>query len=200
MIEFESIAWENNELLVGIDEAGRGPMAGPCVVCGVVFPQGYLNPEINDSKKLSERKRQDLVDVIYNDALNVELIVVDVETIDEKNIYQATKDAMIAIAKKSIAKVVVTDAMPFQLSEKDVQSVVKADQKSISVAAASIIAKTTRDQLMVEYDRKYPAYGFAKHKGYGTKQHKEAIIKFGRCPIHRTSFRFKDEHQISLDI
>ena len=200
MIEFEEKLWSEDRLLLGIDEAGRGPMAGPCIVCGIVFPKGYQNDLIDDSKKLSDKKRRELVDQITKDALILEIVEISVAEIDEKNIYQATKDAMAAIAQKLDVDYVITDAMPLDIENKEINSLVKADQKSITVAAASIIAKTCRDDIMIAYDELYPEYGFAQHKGYGTKMHKEAILKHGRCPIHRKSFRFKDEHQVSFDI
>ena len=200
MREFEEIQWQEEKLLLGIDEAGRGPMAGPCIVCGVVLPKGYENPDIDDSKKLSEKKRLELYKQIIDDALHVKLIEISVKEIDEKNIYQATKDAMKRISETLDVDYVITDAMPFEVKGKTINSMVKADQKSISVAAASIVAKTYRDNIMVQYDSEYPEYGFAQHKGYGTKKHKEAILEYGRCAIHRSSFRFKDEDQVSLDI
>ena len=198
--EYEIKAWKNQKLVLGIDEAGRGPMAGPCVVCGVVFPIGYENELINDSKQLSQTKRESLVEIIKRDALAYEIKIVSVEAIDELNIYQATKLAMMNIAHKMQPDLVLTDAMPFELEDKEVISIVKGDQLSISIAAASILAKTKRDEIMFEFDALYPEYGFKDHKGYGTKKHKEAILKYGRTPIHRKSFRFKDEGQISLDI
>ncbi|NMB17855.1 MAG: ribonuclease HII [Erysipelothrix sp.] len=198
--EYEIKAWKNQKLVLGIDEAGRGPMAGPCVVCGVVFPIGYENELINDSKQLSQTKRESLVEIIKRDALAYEIKIVSVEAIDELNIYQATKLAMMNIAQKMQPDLVLTDAMPFELEDKEVISIVKGDQLSISIAAASILAKTKRDEIMFEFDALYPEYGFKDHKGYGTKKHKEAILKYGRTPIHRKSFRFKDEGQISLDI
>lgn len=200
MREFEEIQWQEEKFLLGIDEAGRGPMAGPCIVCGVVLPKGYENPDIDDSKKLSEKKRLELYKQIIADALHVKLIEIPVKEIDEKNIYQATKDAMKRISETLDVDYVITDAMPFEVKGKTINSMVKADQKSISVAAASIVAKTYRDNIMVQYDKEYPEYGFAQHKGYGTKKHKEAILEYGRCAIHRSSFRFKDEDQVSLDI
>lgn len=200
MRHYEIQQWEKDKHLLGIDEAGRGPMAGPCVVCGVVLPKGYENSEIDDSKKLSEKKRLALYKQIVEDALHVKIIEISVAEIDEKNIYQATKDAMKRISESLDVDYVITDAMPFTVENKTINAMVKADQKSISVAAASIVAKTYRDLKMIEYDKEFPEYGFAQHKGYGTKKHKEAILEYGRCSIHRNSFRFKDEAQVSLDI
>lgn len=200
LIAYEKNYWEQELLVVGLDEAGRGPMAGPCVVAGVVFPLGFYHEEINDSKKLSDQKRRDLVSLIKENALWYDIYVVDIAMIERYNIYQATKLAMEALSKKSKAKVALTDALPIQVFGVKNESIIKGDQKSISIAAASILAKTYRDDLMIEYDALYPEYGFKNHKGYATKAHKEAILKYGRCPIHRPSFRFKDEDQISLDI
>lgn len=198
--EFESKYWCKNELVVGIDEAGRGPMAGPCVVAGVVFPVGFDHDLINDSKKLSPKKRDELCELIKDNALWYAIEVVDVEAIDSHNIYRATQMGMELITNTSPAAVSLTDAMPLTEVEIPFESIVKGDQRSISIAAASILAKTYRDELMVEYDKIYPEYGFAQHKGYGTAKHKEAILTYGRCPIHRKTFTFKDEFQISLDI
>ncbi|RNM29059.1 ribonuclease HII [Erysipelothrix rhusiopathiae] len=198
--EFEVNYWEQGKLVVGIDEAGRGPMAGPCVVSGVIFPKGYYDARINDSKQLSEKQRDELVSIIELNALWTFTEIIPVDIIDRDNIYRATQNAMKKIAIESKADIVLTDAMPFDDIAIPVEAIVKGDARSLSIAAASILAKTVRDGLMKVYDLEFPEYGFAKHKGYGTKQHKEAILKFGRCPIHRKSFRFKDETQISFDI
>lgn len=191
--EFESVYWKDNLDVLGLDEAGRGPMAGPLLVAGVIFPKGYNNPNINDSKKLSEKKRQELVEVILKDALYTDIEIVSVDTIDTLNIYAATKQAMIDIAKRAPQSIVLSDALPFEIDDKEVISVIKGDTRSLSIAAASILAKTKRDEIMIELDAIYPEYGFKNHKGYGTKKHKEAILKYGRLDIHRKSFRFKEE-------
>lgn len=198
--EFEVNYWEQGKLVVGIDEAGRGPMAGPCVVSGVIFPKGYYDARINDSKQLSEKQRDELVSIVESNALWTFTEIIPVDIIDRDNIYRATQNAMKKIANESKADIVLTDAMPLDDIAIPVEAIVKGDARSLSIAAASILAKTVRDGLMKVYDLEFPEYGFAKHKGYGTKQHKEAILKFGRCPIHRKSFRFKDETQISFDI
>ncbi|WP_323615968.1 ribonuclease HII [Erysipelothrix rhusiopathiae] len=198
--EFEVNYWEQGKLVVGIDEAGRGPMAGPCVVSGVIFPKGYYDARINDSKQLSEKQRDELVSIIESNALWTFTEIIPVDIIDRDNIYRATQNAMKKIAIESKADIVLTDAMPLDDITIPVEAIVKGDARSLSIATASILAKTVRDGLMKVYDLEFPEYGFAKHKGYGTKQHKEAILKFGRCPIHRKSFRFKDETQISFDI
>lgn len=198
--EFEKTYWDKLELVLGIDEAGRGPMAGPLVVSGVIFPINYDHPLINDSKKLTEKQRVSLALEIQSSAIWTKTIVVSPEEIDSSNIYKETQEAMTKIANESIAQMVLSDAMPLPNCDKSYLSIIKGDQRSISIAAASILAKTKRDELMIAYDAVYPEYGFKSHKGYGTKKHKEAILKFGRCKIHRQTFRFKDENQISSDI
>lgn len=198
--EFERPNWEQGHVVVGIDEAGRGPMAGPCMVAAVVFPKGFQDGRINDSKKLSPKKRAELVNLIQTNALWYQVDVIDVETIDRVNIYRAVQESMQRLAKQAPAQIVLTDAMPLPDINKEVHAIVKGDARSISIAAASILAKTCRDQVMIELDAKYPEYGFKNHMGYGTKAHKEAILKYGRTSEHRKSFKFKDETQISFDI
>lgn len=185
---WEKEAWNKEQCVVGIDEAGRGPIAGPLVVAGVVFPPFYENNEIYDSKKLSEKKREQLYQVIMEEALEFQIKVVSEKEVDEYNIYRATQLAMHTIAESLSAHIVVTDAMPLPDCSKVVYPVVKGDQKSISVAAASILAKVTRDHIMVELDKLYPEYGFAKHKGYPTKAHLEALEKYGVLDCHRKSY------------
>lgn len=199
--EFEKKYWSDHKLVCGIDEAGRGPMAGPLIVCGVVFPIGFDHPDINDSKTLSESRRNALASLIYEQALRYEVVEVDVETIDRKNIYRATQDAMAYIATKLHADITLTDAMPLPNVEgHNVVDVIKGDQRSLSIAAASILAKTIRDAKMKQLAQVYPEYGFDQHKGYGTKKHREAIERYGRTPHHRKTFRFKDEDQLKLDV
>ena len=186
--EYEKLAWEKGLTVVGIDEAGRGPLAGPLVVAGVVFPVGYDSGEINDSKQLSEKKREQLYDIIVRDALFYQIEIVEPEEIDRINILEADRAAMTRIALKAPTDIVLTDAVDLYI-KKSVTSLIKGDTLSCSIAAGSILAKVTRDRLMYEYDKLYPEYGFAKHKGYGTKAHMEALQKYGACPIHRRSFR-----------
>ena len=178
------------EYICGIDEAGRGPLAGPVVAGAVVLPKGSRILYINDSKKLSEKKREELFDVINKEALSIGVGIVNAERIDEINILQATYEAMrMAIHNLSVTPdILLNDAVT--IPQVDIQQVpiVKGDAKSISIGAASIIAKVTRDHMMYEYDKLYPEYGFAKHKGYGTKQHTDAILEHGPCPIHRFTF------------
>ncbi|MDQ0362942.1 ribonuclease HII [Breznakia pachnodae] len=176
-------------VILGIDEAGRGPLAGPLVVAGVCFPKGYTHEEIYDSKKISEKKRELLYDVILEESIYHKILIIDEEVIDKLNIYQATKKAMMDIANDcEMADVVLSDAMPFEIEGKIVEPLVKGDQKSVNIAAASILAKVTRDRIMCEFDKQYPEYGFAKHKGYPTKQHLEALKQYGVLEIHRKSF------------
>lgn len=199
---YELEAWSKNQVVLGLDEAGRGPMAGPLLVAGVVFPKGFHHEAINDSKKLSEKKRLELEELIKSEAVWYWIETISVEAIDELNIYQATRLGMQKIADEAPADLILSDAMPLEAkdSKKTYLSLIKGDQKSISIAAASILAKNARDRIMIEYDALYPEYGFARHKGYGTQAHKEAVLKHGRLAIHRNSFRFKDEDQISFDI
>ena len=176
--------------ICGIDEVGRGPLAGPVVAGAVILPKDCDILYLNDSKQLSEKKREELYALIMEKALATGLGVVSPERIDEINILQATYEAMRqAIGKlKRQPQLLLNDAVTIPgVSIKQVP-IIKGDAKSISIAAASIIAKVTRDRMMVEYDRTYPQYGFASNKGYGAKAHIEAIKKFGPTPIHRRSF------------
>ena len=180
--------WDQNQSVLGMDEAGRGPIAGPLMVAGVIFPKGYQNALIDDSKKLSEKKREELFKTIIQDALYYQILVVDEKTIDRKNIYRATQDAMMEIANKVQCDFVLSDAMPLPDIDKPYQAIVKGDQKSLSIAAASILAKATRDRWMKKLDEMYPQYGLAKHKGYPTKAHIEALNKYGLQDFYRRSY------------
>ena len=184
---YENTYWPQRILIAGIDEAGRGPLAGPLSVAGVVLPCGYENSEIYDSKSLSEKKRNELYDVILRNALWYEIIEVSEEEIDRHNILEADRLAMKKIAMDSPADIILTDAMKLGI-EKTTVDLIKGDQKSVSIAAASILAKVTRDRIMERYDEIYPQYGFARNKGYPTKAHMEAIEKYGIVKIHRRSF------------
>ena len=195
---YENQYWQNNTLIVGIDEAGRGPLAGPLSVAGVVFPIGYKNDDIYDSKSISEKKRNELFDIIIKDALWYEIIQVDEKTIDRYNILEADRMAMRKIALDSQKDVVLTDAMKLGI-DRVVIDLVKGDQKSMSIAAASILAKVTRDRIMEMYDGMYPEYGLKKNKGYPTKAHMEAIDLYGITPIHRLSFGPVKAKQLSFD-
>ena len=177
-------------LVAGVDEAGRGPLAGPVAVAAVILPQEAHLPRINDSKKLSAAVREELFTQIVAIAISYYVALIDAETIDRMNILQATRMGMYeAIAALTPAPdEVLVDAVELPKLSMPSQSIIKGDAKSVSIAAASILAKVTRDHLMEQYDTEYPHYGFAKHKGYGTQEHIDAIRKYGVCPIHRKSF------------
>lgn len=188
------------KLIVGVDEAGRGPLAGPVVAAAVIFARAYNNKEINDSKQLSAKKREKLFDEIYQNAIAVGVGIVDAAKIDEINIYEATKVAMKEAINnlKHDYDLILTDAMKLIGLGKPVIDIIKGDAKALPIAAASIIAKVTRDKLMNELDNKYPNYGFKKHKGYGTKLHLDALDKFGPIKgIHRFSYKpvYKSLHK-----
>ena len=176
----------------GTDEAGRGPLVGPVVCACVVFQKDYVNDEINDSKKLTEKKRERLYDIIMKDALSVGVSIIPPKVIDEINILEASrlgmKNAYIEANKKIKIDVLLTDYMDIDL-DIPVEKIVKGDSKSISIAAASIIAKVTRDRILNELDEKYPMYGYKKHKGYPTKAHLEAIKKYGITEEYRKSYK-----------
>ena len=186
--EYENKYWTERKLVIGIDEAGRGPLAGPLVVAGVVFPIGYDTGEIYDSKKLSAKKRDELYDLILKDALYYNIQIVNEKTIDELNILQATRSAMTKIAIDAPVEVVLTDAMKLYI-DKEVIDIVKGDQKSGSIAAGSILAKVTRDRIMEELDKVYPQYNFKKNKGYPTADHLAVLKQYGPTKIHRFSYR-----------
>lgn len=177
--------------VAGVDEAGRGPLAGPVCVAAVIMSneQEKLIDGINDSKKLTEKKREQLYDKIINSALAYNIVLVDEKVIDSINILNATKQGMKQAVEGLQIKpeVVLIDAVPLQL-ECETESIIKGDAKSYNIAAASILAKVTRDRLMLELDEKYPEYNFKKHKGYGTKEHINNLKKYGKCEIHRNSF------------
>jgi ribonuclease HII len=177
-----------NQVILGIDEAGRGPLAGPCIVCGVILPLGYTHPLIYDSKALSPKQRNLCFNDILRDALWIHIVAINPSMIDSLNIYQATKRANAMIIEQSQADCALTDAMPIQQAKIPVYDFIKGDQRSITIAAASIIAKVTRDAIMETYDTLYPEYGFKQHKGYPTKQHRDALTKYGITPIHRLSY------------
>lgn len=186
--EFENKYWSINKLVMGIDEAGRGPLCGPLCVACCILPVGYSNDLINDSKKLSEKKREALFEVIKNDALFYDVKIVSPKEIDELNIYAATKKAMSELALEKDVEVVLTDAMPIEDNPK-VIPIIKGDAKSISIAAASILAKVTRDHIMYEIDKLYPEYEYRKHKGYPTKRHIELMNEYGVFDIYRFSYK-----------
>ncbi len=174
----------------GIDEVGRGPFAGPVTAAAVILPKNQPILYLNDSKKLSEKKREELYDVIMERAVAVGIGMADPERIDEINILQATYEAMrMAIEKLAIEPdILLNDAVTIPEVGIPQVPIIKGDAKSVSIAAASIIAKVTRDRLMKEYDSEYPGYDFASNKGYGTKAHIEGLKRLGPCAIHRKSF------------
>lgn len=176
--------------ICGIDEVGRGPLAGPVVAGAVILPKNCDILYINDSKQLSEKKREELYDIIMEKAVAAAVGYSSVERIDEINILQATYEAMRdAISKLPVSPdILLNDAVTIPQIEIPQVPIIKGDAKSISIGAASIIAKVTRDRLMVEYDSIFPEYGFASNKGYGSAAHIEAIKRIGPCPIHRRTF------------
>jgi ribonuclease HII len=202
MDTFEKIAYqEGYQLVAGIDEAGRGPLAGPVVAAAVILPPGYLNSEINDSKKLSAGKREELYEIISNEAVAIGMMVVDADTIDRVNILQATlqamRDAVLELpTSPDFLLIDGNQRIPILTPQKPI---VKGDSLSISIAAASIIAKVSRDRIMEMYHRQFPQYNFQQNKGYGTKEHLEAIKQFGICKIHRKSFHVKYLNQTKLE-
>lgn len=191
MLEFENKFYEEGKTLIaGVDEAGRGPLAGPVCAAAVILPKGLIIEGVNDSKKLTEKKRDLLFDEIKEKAIAYSIQFAYPEEIDSINIRQATHKAMADAVKNlgvSPEYVLIdgNDNIPFDIPY---TYIVKGDAKSQTIAAASILAKVSRDRLMVELDKEYPEYGFAKHKGYGTKVHMEAIQKFGVTKVHRKSF------------
>lgn len=204
LLEYENQYYDKGyEYIIGLDEAGRGPMAGELVVAGVIFPKGYYDERIYDSKQLSAKKREKMFDIIIEHALAYHIEIISVEDVDKLNVYRASQIGMEkcvdVLKRKNIFAL--TDAMPLHNIEH--LPIIKGDSLSLSIAAASILAKVTRDRLMEKHALEYPGYGFEKHKGYVTKAHKEALLKLGPCPIHRKSFKPVQlllREQISLDI
>ena len=180
---------EGVELIAGVDEVGRGPLIGPVVAAAVILPKNYKLDGLTDSKKLTEKKRDMFYEIIKRDAIAIGIGIKNENIIDEVNIYEATKLAM----KEAIDKLnvkpehILIDAMPLEL-DIPTTSIIKGDMKSESIAAASVIAKVTRDSMMYELDKKYPEYGFGSHKGYPTKKHVEAIEKYGLIEGYRKTY------------
>jgi ribonuclease HII len=196
MLKQERECWSVGVMEVaGIDEAGRGPLAGPVVAAAVIFEPEFFIPEVNDSKVLNAEEREVLYEQIIGSAKALGVGVVHHGVIDSINILQATYRAMHeAILQLSITpSLLLIDGNRFQDIGIPFKTLVDGDALSFSIAAASIIAKVTRDRMMVEYDKQFPGYGFAKHKGYGTKEHREAIQRLGLCEIHRRSFTVKPQ-------
>ena len=177
--------------ICGIDEAGRGPLAGPVVIAAAIMPRNSMIEGVNDSKKVSEKKREELYEIITKEAISYGVGIIDQKEIDRINILNATKEGLTMAVKElnprpdliivdALTKID-TDGIPYQ-------SIIKGDAKCYSISAASIIAKVTRDRIMRQWDEIYPQYGFAKHKGYGTAEHIKALKEYGPCPLHRESF------------
>ena len=190
LLEYERELYEQNiKLIAGVDEVGRGPLCGPVVAAACILPENYYIEGLNDSKKLSEKKRDKLFDVLLNDAVAYGIGIVEPKRIDEVNILEASKEAMkIALSNLTVKpEHVLIDAVKLDL---DVPStpIIKGDAKSASIAAASIIAKVTRDRMMYDLDKEYPEYGFASHKGYPTKKHIEAVKEHGVLEFYRFTF------------
>ena len=175
----------------GIDEAGRGPLAGPVVVAGVIMPRDSMIEGVNDSKKVSEKKREKLYDLIIQEAISYSVAIIGHDIIDEINILNATKKGVTQVVDELEIKpdLIEIDALE-HINTRGIpyESIIKGDAKCYNIAAASIIAKVTRDRIMRQWDEIYPQYGFIAHKGYGTAKHIEAIKQYGLCPIHRRSF------------
>ena len=174
----------------GVDEAGRGPLAGPVCAAAVILPEGVIIDGVNDSKKLSEKKRESLFEVIKSTAVSYCIAYSSVEEIEAINILNATMLAMKrAVEGLSVkADYAMIDGNKIPALNIDAECIVKGDARSMSIACASILAKVSRDRLLYEYAKEYPQYGFDKHKGYGTAAHRDALIKYGPCPYHRMSF------------
>ncbi|MCK5146844.1 ribonuclease HII [bacterium] len=191
MLEFEKRLWNRDlKLLAGVDEVGRGPLAGPVVSAAVIFPEDIYIPGIDDSKRLTARQRTYLVPLIKEKALATGIGIVDSEIIDEMNIRRATHLSMIEAIDNLGLKVdhVLVDGLGIANLPLTQTAIAGGDAKCYSIAAASILAKVYRDNMMIEFDKIYPEYGFAGHKGYGSQAHCAAISQYGPCPIHRRSF------------
>lgn len=190
MLDYEIKYYDSGfNLIAGIDEAGRGPLAGPVCVAIVVMPKEPIIDKVNDSKKLTEKKREKLFDQIKELAIDYHIELIDEKIIDEINILNATKLGMKNCIEKIKTRpdIVLIDAVKLDV-DVPTDSIIHGDALSYNIACASILAKVTRDRLMLEYDEKYPDYNFKKHKGYGTKEHIENLKKYGKCPIHRDTF------------
>lgn len=191
LCEFERLfRGQGFELIAGVDEAGRGPLAGPVVIGAVILPADFRLPKLNDSKKLSSKQREELYYQIKEVAITTSVSVIDVAIIDEINIYQATIQGMYDAVNKLFPQpqAVLVDAVPLPGLNIHWSSIINGDALSASIAAASVIAKVERDRIMNCYDIEYPEYGFSRHKGYATAEHFAALVKYGPCDIHRRSF------------
>ncbi len=194
---FEAMARRQGyRAVAGIDEAGRGPLAGPVVAAAVILPEEFDLPGLNDSKQLSEKKRNHLYPLIYDQALAVGIGVSRAGEIDQINILQATLKGMSrAVGRLSLPPdfLLIDGITPIPTSI-DQKTLKKGDSRSLSIAAASVIAKVVRDRIMLAYDRLFPEYGFASHKGYGSQKHRDAVVKYGPCICHRRTFAGVKEH------
>lgn len=204
MNTFEKRAYcDGYRWVAGVDEAGRGPLAGPVVAAAVIFPVGYQNSKINDSKKLTARKRDELYKTIWNDAVAVGVGVAEADVIDRINILQASLQAMreAVLDLSKIPDFIFVDGLYTLNIDAPQKALVKGDALSISIAAASIIAKVSRDRIMEMYHRQFPRYNFQKNKGYGTAEHRRILKEIGMCKIHRRSFHLKntDVLQVTID-
>jgi len=205
---YEKEAWASGFLrLAGIDEAGRGPLAGPVVAAALIFDPDFIRGELTstfsrltDSKAMKEGLREEYFQLLTESShTTIGIGIIDSDEIDQINILQATHKAMAAAAAQISPQFALVDGLPVKGLPCDSKSIVKGDALSISISAASIIAKVTRDRILVELDGQYPGYGFAKHKGYGTKQHLEALRALGATPVHRKTFRpVADLNQLDL--
>lgn len=199
-LRMERVLWRHGYTVIGVDEAGRGPLAGPVVAGAAILPEGVTLPGVNDSKKLSEKKREQAYDVVVQSAVGWGVGIVDAARIDQINILQATFEAMnlavqaaLAMARERGAAVerpglLVDGNQRVPAWTGDQRWVIGGDRKVLSIAAASILAKVTRDRMMIAYDKHYPQYGFARHKGYSAKEHFAALDEHGPCPLHRMTF------------
>lgn len=188
MTQLERPYWEQGIYIGGVDEAGRGPLAGPVVAACVVMPEEPLLLDVNDSKKVSEKKRDELFELIYKNAKAVGVGIASVEEIEVLNIKNAARLAMKRAIEMANPQHIFVDAERELDVSMPQEAIVHGDAVSYSIAAASIIAKVTRDRMILELDKEYPMYGFAQHKGYGTAQHYEALREYGPCPAHRKLF------------
>lgn len=203
LIEYDNgIRAEAGGMLCGVDEAGRGPIAGPVVAAAVIFSDDVYIEGVYDSKKVSHKRREELYAEIIQNAVCWGVGIVDNLQIDELNILNATKEAMNAAIGNltELPAVIIADGNFYFNPAAEVKNVIKADEKSFSVAAASIIAKVTRDRIMCRYEEKYPNFTFSHHKGYGTQSHIDEILEFGYTDIHRKSFRLKAVEQLTLNL
>ncbi len=191
-LEIEKALWSRGfDAIAGIDEAGRGPLAGPVVAAAAIFPKELIIDGVEDSKRLSPKRREECYELITAEALSIGVGIVYHDVIDRINILQATMLAMHEALENLSVKpdFVIVDGPKFWHDAYRFQTIIDGDAKSFTIAAASIVAKVTRDRMMCEWDERYPEYGFALHKGYGTRRHLEAIRKHGLCEIHRRTFR-----------